>query len=36
MSQILPVGCGEHDVNPVEFGRLSEKTENMLLVRKSL
>jgi CheY-like chemotaxis protein len=29
------VGCDDYDTKPIEFGRLSEKIENLLLVRKS-
>ena len=35
MQTILPLGCDDYDVKPVEFGRLSEKIVNLLLVRKS-
>jgi hypothetical protein len=35
MPQILLVGWDDYDTKPVEFGRLSEKIENLLLVRKS-
>jgi CheY-like chemotaxis protein len=27
-------GCDDYDTKPVEFGRLSEKIENLLVVRK--
>jgi CheY-like chemotaxis protein len=29
------VGCDDYDTKPIEFARLSEKIENLLLVRKS-
>ena len=35
MPKILLVGCDDYDTKPVEFGRLSEKIENLLQVRKS-
>jgi hypothetical protein len=35
MPKILLVGCDDYDTKPVEFGRLSEEIENLLLVRKS-
>lgn len=28
------VGCDDYDTKPIEFGRLSEKIENLLLARK--
>jgi two-component system cell cycle response regulator DivK len=28
------VGCDDYDTKPIEFGRLSEKIENLLVVRK--
>lgn len=28
-------GCDDYDTKPVEFGRLSEKIENLLLVKKA-
>ena len=27
-------GCDDYDIKPVEFGRLSEKIENLLMVKK--
>src|ERR1700704_325259 len=30
----LEAGCDEYDTKPVEFGRLSEKMENLLTVKK--
>jgi hypothetical protein len=35
MPQILLVGSDDYDSKPIEFGRVSEKIENLLLVRKS-
>jgi len=35
MPQILLLGCDDNHTKPVEFGRLSEKIENLLLVKKS-
>ena len=35
MPNILPVGCDNYDTKPVEFERLSERIENLLLVRKA-
>jgi len=35
MQTILLPGCDDYDTRPIEFGRLSEKIENQLLVRKS-
>ena len=29
-------GCDDYDTKPVEFGRLSEKIDNLLLVKKTL
>jgi CheY-like chemotaxis protein len=29
------VGCDDYDTKPIEFARLSEKIENLLVVRKS-
>jgi len=34
-AKAFEVGCDDYDTKPVEFGRLSEKIENLLLVRKS-
>jgi CheY-like chemotaxis protein len=34
-AKAIEVGCDDYDTKPVEFGRLSEKIENLLLVRKS-
>jgi CheY-like chemotaxis protein len=33
-TKAFEVGCDEYDTKPVEFGRLIEKIENLLLVRK--
>ena len=33
-SRALEAGCDDYDTKPVEFARLSEKIENLLLVRK--
>jgi CheY-like chemotaxis protein len=30
----VEVGCDDYDTKPVEFGRLSEKMENLLTVKK--
>src|SRR5713101_7243651 len=30
----LEAGCDDYDTKPVEFGRLSEKIENLLMVKK--
>ena len=30
----IEAGCDDYDTKPVEFGRLSEKMENLLTVRK--
>jgi len=30
----IEAGCDDYDTKPVEFGRLSEKIENLLTVRK--
>ena len=32
----IEAGCDDYDTKPIEFGRLSEKIENLLVVRKSL
>src|ERR1700726_3581679 len=34
-AKAFEIGCDDYDTKPVEFGRLSEKIENLLLVRKS-
>ena len=34
-AKAFEVGFDDYDTKPVEFGRLSEKIENLLLVRKS-
>jgi len=34
-AKAFEVGCDDYDTKPVEFGRLSEKIENLLVVRKS-
>ena len=34
-AKAFEVGCDDYDTKPVEFGRLSEKIDNLLLVRKS-
>ena len=34
-TKAFEVGCDDYDTKPIEFGRLSEKIENLLLVRKS-
>ena len=34
-TKAFEVGCDDYDTKPVEFARLSEKIENLLLVRKS-
>ena len=31
----IEAGCDDYDTKPVEFGRLSEKMENLLTVKKS-
>jgi two-component system cell cycle response regulator DivK len=33
-TRAFEVGCDDYDTKPVEFARLSEKIENLLLVRK--
>jgi len=33
-AKAFEVGCDDYDTKPVEFGRLSEKIENLLLVKK--
>jgi CheY-like chemotaxis protein len=33
-TKAFEVGCDDYDTKPVEFGRLSEKIDNLLLVRK--
>jgi CheY-like chemotaxis protein len=33
-TKALEVGCDEYDTKPIEFGRLSEKIENLLLDQK--
>jgi two-component system, cell cycle response regulator DivK len=33
-TKAFDVGCDDYDTKPVEFARLSEKIENLLLVRK--
>jgi two-component system, cell cycle response regulator DivK len=35
-AKAFEAGCDDYDTKPVDFGRLSEKIENLLLVRKSL
>jgi len=30
----IEAGCDDYDTKPVEFGRLSEKMENLLMVKK--
>ena len=30
----IEVGCDDYDTKPVDFGRLSEKIENLLVVKK--
>jgi DNA-binding response OmpR family regulator len=30
----IEAGCDDYDTKPVEFGRLREKIENLLTVRK--
>ena len=30
----IEAGCDDYDTKPVEFGRLSEKIENLLMVKK--
>src|ERR1700704_2604089 len=35
-AKAFEVGFDDYDTKPVEFGRLSEKIDNLLLVRKSL
>ncbi len=30
----IEAGCDDYDTKPVEFGRLGEKIENLLTVRK--
>jgi two-component system, cell cycle response regulator DivK len=34
-AKAFEIGCDDYDTKPVEFGRLSEKIENLLLVRKT-
>jgi two-component system cell cycle response regulator DivK len=34
-TKAFEVGCDDYDTKPIEFGRLSEKIENLLVVRKS-
>lgn len=34
-AKAFEVGCDDYDTKPIEFGRLSEKIENLLVVRKS-
>ena len=34
-TKAFEAGCDDYDTKPVEFGRLSEKIENLLLVRKT-
>jgi two-component system, cell cycle response regulator DivK len=34
-AKAFEIGCDDYDTKPVEFGRLSEKIENLLLVRKN-
>ena len=34
-AKAFEVGCDDYDTKPVEFGRLNEKIDNLLLVRKS-
>ena len=33
-AKAFDAGCDDYDTKPVEFGRLSEKIENLLVVRK--
>jgi CheY-like chemotaxis protein len=33
-TKAFEVGCDDYDTKPVEFGRLSEKIDNLLVVRK--
>jgi two-component system cell cycle response regulator DivK len=34
-TKAFEVGCDDYDTKPIEFGRLSEKIDNLLVVRKS-
>ena len=34
-AKAFEVGCDDYDTKPIEFARLSEKIENLLVVRKS-
>jgi len=34
-AKAFEVGCDDYDTKPIEFGRLNEKIENLLVVRKS-
>lgn len=34
-AKAFEIGCDDYDTKPVEFARLSEKIENLLLVRKT-
>jgi len=34
-TKAFEMGCDDYDTKPIDFGRLSEKIENLLLVRKS-
>ena len=34
-TKAFEVGCDDYDTKPIEFGRLSEKIDNLLLVRKT-
>src|ERR1700688_2976873 len=34
-TKAFEVGCDDYDTKPIEFGRLSEKIDNLLVVRKT-
>ena len=35
-TKAFEVGCDDYDTKPIEFARLNEKIDNLLVVRKSL